>query len=474
MDKEKMLYKNTGIIAIGKLSSKLFTFLLLPLYTSALLPEDYGTVDVLQTVISLLLYMLTLQVESGVFRFIIEHRDNREKQRYYITGGILLLMLNSVIFTGFILTFNLFISITHLLLFILTLWANAFSSIMMNIARGMGHNLLYSISNTCVTLVSLVVNIVLILGLKLGAESILIALIISNFTGGLIVYFREKIWSIFSFTSFRVAELKEMLTYSIPLVPNAVSWWIANASDRMLILIFLGSARNGIYAAANKLPTIYTTIFSVFNLAWSESVALCVNDPDKDEYINRMMNRCLRLFSFLAAGIICCMSLTFDLLIGDNYGDAYAHIFILTVAAFINSLCALYGGIFFGFKDTKFVGISTVIGAIVNFVFNLVAIKTIGLYAASISTLISYIVILLVRLKAVKKYITITWQVGLSIQLLSVFIIAGIGYFLHSYLINLCILIGIMIWGFLINKELITGFIIQRKRELCITDTEGR
>lgn len=258
-----------------------------------------------------------------------------------------------------------------------------------------------------------------------------------------------------------------MLTYSIPLVPNAVSWWIANASDRMLILIFLGSAWNGIYAAANKLPTIYTTIFSVFNLAWSESVAMCVNDPDKDEYIGRMMNRSYKLFSFLAVGIICCMSLSFDLLVGEKYTASYAHIFILTVAAFINSLCSLYGGIFFGFKDSKLVGISTVIGAIVNFIFNIILIKKIGLYAASISTLVCYIVILLIRIKAAKKYINITWQPGFSIQLLFVFILAGIGYFLHIYPVNICILIGIIIWGLLINKELLKEtYLTQKKRIL--------
>ena len=69
----------------------------------------------------------------------------------------------------------------------------------------------------------------------------------------------------------------EMLRYSVPLVPNAISWWIANVSDRLLILYFLGSAMNGIYAAANKIPTIYTTFFSVYNLAWLESVSLSIN-----------------------------------------------------------------------------------------------------------------------------------------------------------------------------------------------------
>lgn len=49
-DREKSLIKNTGILAIGTLASKVFSFFLLPLYTAVLTTEDYGTVDVLQTV----------------------------------------------------------------------------------------------------------------------------------------------------------------------------------------------------------------------------------------------------------------------------------------------------------------------------------------------------------------------------------------------------------------------------------------
>ena len=83
MSREKNLIKNTGILAIGQLSSKLFTFLLLPVYTSLLLPEDYGVVDVLQTVINLVLYVATLQIESAIFRFLIDNRDNTEIKYLY-------------------------------------------------------------------------------------------------------------------------------------------------------------------------------------------------------------------------------------------------------------------------------------------------------------------------------------------------------------------------------------------------------
>ena len=45
----KALFKNTGIIAIGQISTKIVNFLLLPLYTALLTTQEYGLVDILST-----------------------------------------------------------------------------------------------------------------------------------------------------------------------------------------------------------------------------------------------------------------------------------------------------------------------------------------------------------------------------------------------------------------------------------------
>ena len=67
-DKEKVLLKNTGILALGTLCSKIFTFFLLPLYTNVLSTADYGIVDVLQTISSFAMPFITFQLSSGMFR----------------------------------------------------------------------------------------------------------------------------------------------------------------------------------------------------------------------------------------------------------------------------------------------------------------------------------------------------------------------------------------------------------------------
>lgn len=455
MDREKNLLKNTGIIAIGQLSSKLFTFLLLPVYTSLLLPDDYGTIDVLQTIISLTLYIITLQLECAVFRYIIENRNNIEDQKCYASSGLIAVVIMLLLSTFVIIGVNIFIEIPYIGLFMLSIFSQSIYFYFSNIARGLGKNRDYAIVSFIVTISSLVTNIVLIVVFKQGAYSILVALIVSNFIGFAYYFFKLKFWIYLSKCYYSKDKLKTMLSYSLPLIPNAVSWWIANTSDRLIIMLFIGASANGIYAAASKIPTIYTTLFSVFNVAWTESVSLAMQDQNCAEYISKMMNQSFKFFSFLNLGIVVCTSLFFNLLVGEQYAESYIHIYILLIAIFINSLCSLQGGILGGLKNTKAIGWTTAVGAVVNFIFNLCFVKIIGLYAASLSTLVSYVVIYYCRNIAVNKKIRYAFSKKYALELLIMTLVVTMGYFVRNYCVNAIILIVLVVWGISRNKEIL-------------------
>lgn len=455
MSREKNLAKNTAILAIGQLSSKIFTFLLLPVYTSLLSPDDFGTIDALQTVISLALYFVTLQIENAVFRFIIENRTNKENQISYVTSaGVVLLAMagTSTIVIGVI---NFLYMIPYVILVTLSLWTQSLYLFVSNLARGLGKNTDYSITSFVVTVSSLIINIVLIVDLKIGAVAILVALAFSNLIGFCWLFLRLHIWQLIKFSTVNKMKIQEMLRYSLPLIPNAISWWIANTSDRLIIICYLGTAFNGIYAAANKIPTIYTTIFTVFNTAWTESVSLAINDSDRDTYINSMLDSGFKLFSFINMGIIVCVSISFKWLIGEQYTEAYNHIFILLVAIFINSMCSLFGGVLGGLKNTKVIGWTTVVGAIVNAVINFSLIQNIGLYAASVSTLISYLIIYIFRFSAVKKIVQIRISKKYLLQCGAMLLLVAGGYFYRKVIINSVVLIVLIVWGVYQNKSIL-------------------
>ncbi|WP_349283139.1 oligosaccharide flippase family protein [Enterococcus cecorum] len=459
VSRERNLVKNTAILAIGQLSSKVFTFLLLPVYTSLLTPNDFGKIDAVQTVISLLLYFVTLQIENAIFRFLIEYRNKENIQISYVTSASVVLLVMVGISITLIILLNYIFMFPYIKLIIALILIQSLYLFISNLARGLGKNVDYSIASFLITVSSLISNILMIVIFKYGAVSILLSIVISNLIGFIYLFYRVKIWKLIKFENIDIIKINEMLRYSLPLIPNAISWWIANMSDRLIVIYFLGTMYNGIYAAANKIPTIYTTIFVVFNTAWAESVSLAINDSDRNNYIESMMNNSFKLFSFINMGIILCVSIFFDYLIGNQYSEAYNQIFILLLAIFVNSLCSLLGGILGGLKNTYVIGWTTVIGAIINAIINIIFIKIIGLYAASISTLISYIIIYLFRHFSVRK--TVPYKISRS-YLISYFlmlVLVSYGYFERKFFVNMIILFILLTWGFFQNRKILYSLI---------------
>ncbi len=460
--KTKLLFKNTGILAIGTLLSKVLTFFLLPIYTSYLSTNDYGYVDLLQTIATLLLPIISLEIYCAIFRFIIE-----EKEKYKVDKIISTSFFINLITTGLFVIITLIMSLCfnfqHLFLFCVYFVSLLSLTNLQFTIRGFGNNKLFSFVGFLNTLIALTLNILFIVIMHLGAVSILIALTIGNIISIVIIALKTKIVHSIKFKNFSKSVAKKIICYSLPLIPNDISWWIANTSDRLIISKFISLSANGIYAVANKIPLIYTTVFGVFNTAWVESVSRGINDNNSKKFINEMYKSSFKLFSCICIGIICATSIFFNFIISNEYAESYSHIYILTIAIFFNSLSSLIGSILTGYKKTKIIGKTTIIGAVVNIIINITLINKIGLFAASISTLVSYIIIFLIRNYEINKIQKIEYPIPYFIPLFINIVIVSIGFFCKIKFLNYSLLIYLIVFTYFVNRELINKIIKQRK-----------
>ena len=145
MNREKALFKNTIIITIGKVCTQLITFFLLPLYTSILSTEEYGTVDLLNTLVSLLLPIVTFQVEQVVFRKLIDNRDKERHKRNIISTGVFSVIIQCVIYLCVFMAIAPFVNNEYKYFLATNVIAYIFASLMQQIARGLGDNTKYAI-----------------------------------------------------------------------------------------------------------------------------------------------------------------------------------------------------------------------------------------------------------------------------------------------------------------------------------------
>lgn len=463
----KTLIKNTGIIAIGNISTKLINFLLLPLYTSLISAEDYGMIDLLSTYATLILAVVSLQLYQAVFRFIAVDRDNPEKTKSTMTTIYGLSLIAAVVYAiGFVILppFFHFRPKWYLLFQVL---ANIYLLMTTNAARGIGDNSVYAFSNFFSAAVTLVLNVLLLVVLRLNAMMMLWAYIIGPIAGGTVAFVGKKLWRYFSIRQFNLTHAKEYLKYAAPLVPNELSWWVVHASDRTIISVVLGVTFNGMIAVASKFSGIYTTVFSVFNAAWTEQCVLHFNEQGGKKYIAETTVTVTKLFVSITIGIVAFIPFVFPVMVDAKYAVAYELVPPYMVAVFFNVLIGLISPIYLINNETGKVAASTFAAALINIVVDLVLVKFIGIYAAPISSLCAYLVISLWRLWDVeKRYLKIPFEKRLLLMSILVFAIVTVGYYSKIIVVQIVCAVFACLFAIRVNLKMLI-LVLKKIKDKC-------
>ncbi len=488
MNQKTELMKNTVIIAIGKLSTQVLSFLLLPLYTSKLSSSEYGTYDFLVTLSVFLLPVITLLMEESMFRFLIDAKDNQSKKRV-ITQTIIFTALGTVVFSILaiicIIIFNAVKQISpdilggpesvwnsladfqYGIIFIIFVISNILIGLSNALSRGLGEIKLYSLSNFILGASTIMLNLFFILVLKAGTIGLLLANTIANTATALYIFKRLHIHKFISKSNYSPKLLNEMIHYSIPLVPNTLSWAIINLSDRVVISAFLGSSANGVYSISSRFPYILNTLYGFFYTAWKESAAKIVKEENKTAYYNSIYKDMKKFLFAVVICLIAIMPFAFPIFVqGQGYEEGYWYIPILVLSTYFSNLSSFYGGIFSAYKNTKIMGSTTIVAAIINIIVNICLIKFIGLYAAAFSSLIANLVVFIYRQKALRKYIKLreTKKFGPMLMLTIILLC----YYSNNLIFKAIALIIAILYSLLINypflMSLKNGIVTKIKR----------
>lgn len=461
---KKELMKNTFIIAIGKFSTQVISYFLLPLYTSILTTSEYGIYDFLVTACIFLVPFITLLMEESMFRFLIDEETKIGKMKvmsnvciYSVFSMIIWCLLLLIVLTLF--------KFKYTFVFMLYIISCIFITLNNSISRGMGKIKVYSLSNFILSILTIILNILFIVTFRMGTKGLLYATIIANIITSLFVFFKLKVYSYIKFKYVKKKTLKKLVTYSYPLVPNSIGWSIINISDRLIITLFLGSSSNGIYAMANKFPNIINTFSGFFFTAFKENASKVIKDNNYKEYYDNIQEIVHRAFMSISLLLITGVPFIFNLFINKAYSDAYNYIPILVIALYYGNMSGFYGSLFVAFKETKTIGRSTIVGAILNLLVNLILIKYVGIYAAVISTLVSNYVVNLYRKRKINTYFKLGSIKNYYISILIMIVLSGIYYFKSIY-VNIISLIIALLYSFLANKGLINDIFTLFKGKL--------
>ena len=456
MSREGKLVKNTAIVALGQIGTKFISFFLLPLYTAVLSTEEYGTVDLLNTYVSLLIPIIFLQMDQAIFRFLIDHRKDNEEKTKLISTVFFTVALHAILYLIVFGIVGNFIHNPYKYFLATNVVTSMFSSMLLQTSRGLGDNVAYSLGSLVSGAGTIVLNIIFIVVFRWGAYGMLFATMLANILCMIFVFFKLKVYKYLSLMAWNRSILNSIWKYSIPLVPNALSWWIINASDRTIISQFLGIAANGVYSASNKFSAIIITVFSIFNMTWTESASMYIKDNDSSEYFSNIINVTIKLFTSICLLVIAIMPFSFSFFItGSSFAEAYMQIPILLIATLFNIIVSLLGSIYVALKKSNEIAKTSIYSAIINIVINILLIRYIGLFAASISTLLAYLSMSIYRYIDVQKYVRIKIDFTYVIIILPLIILVLFTYYLNNMVLCFVSLLLTLSLGLYFNKNIL-------------------
>lgn len=443
------LIKNIGLLTISNFTTKLLTFLLVPLYTNVLSTRQYGTYDLFNTTVGVLIPILTLNVQDAAVRFAIDENSNKKA---IVTVGFRY-MLFSLSMVAFGLFVNASLDISPLIkiygiYFFLMFLSQALSGFILYYVRGIGYISLLSISSVIASAVTIILNIVFLVFFKWG----LVGYFLANVIGPLVqclylIYKTGMVKDVTPFVKYK-KETHEMTLYSIPLIANSIAWWVTNVSDRYVVVYFCGLAANGIYSVATKIPSILNVFQTIFSQAWTLSAVKDFDSEDKKHFFENTYKAYNCFLTLVCSGIIVTDKLLARYIYAKSFYSAWKFVPWLTIAILFGALAGYVGGVFTAVKDSKIFAHSTVVGAVTNLILNFIFTPFVGPLGSSIATVVSYVQIWGIRLRHSKKYIS--FKINLIRDLFTYIILLVQSILLLMDSDNLMYIIEIIFFGIIV------------------------
>lgn len=410
----KSLAANLALFAVNAVSTRLISFFLVPLYTYYMSAGEYGVTDMSLTVISLVTPITTLSAGEAVLRFVIGDRKH-DAEYIAIALGTVVLSISAVIALSPVLDLGFFGGLGEYKgWFVLAYASSGLMNICGEIARGMNKVKLIPVCASISSLITLAFAALFIGGFSMGVTGYfisvsfgpLIASALYLFYGGIARMAIEGMRRIKA-KPFSISKslFRKMLRYSLPLIPNAVFWWLSSGINRFIITGMLGITASGMFAAASKIPGLINTAYSIFQSAWQ----LSAFQESKEEGLKQFFST---IFTVVQAGMtLLCASLSFlapwissFLLQGETY-DAWPMVSTLLLANLLNVLSTFYGTVYTTTMHTSHIMRTTMCGAIACVVLTPLLLPILGTYGACVASVVAQAIVLVLRAVDSKKHI---------------------------------------------------------------------
>jgi O-antigen/teichoic acid export membrane protein len=390
----KRFLRDSAIYVIPTVLSRGLAVILVPLYTRVLSPADYGTLDMLVVFGSLVNLTVALEVSQGVARFYAGEQDPGRRV-LYASSAFWFTVATYGAFAVAALAFSeplsaLLMGRTGLDFFfrlgVVGIWLNGIVYLIQNQFRWELRSTKYTVASLIVTCVTAAVAVFLGYVLRWGLTGLLLGTIAGSLAGSSYGLYHLR-------TSFRFrfhgGFLKEMLSYSTPLVPASIAVFVSHYIDRLMINHFLSLDAVGLYGIGFRLAGVVGLVMVGFQGALTPLVFTYYREERTPRDLADIFRLFIAFASMMFLGLTLFAPEILRLLTTPAYYAAAPVVVFLVPAILLSNMYLFAPGITIA-KKTHLILWINVVGAALHFGFNLLLIPMFGIGGAAVATLGGY------------------------------------------------------------------------------------
>lgn len=404
MGKYKKLLGNTVLFGMATFSSKILAFVLSMVLTHYFTTENYSTMGLAVKTCNFIVPVISVCIHEGIIRFGLDRSERRSD--VYTTALV-------TIFCGYALLIlcwpllNLITRINEFLPYIyLYVLTSALRSSTTHFVRASGFSRIFALDATLTTALTVGLTLLFVVKLELGVGGYLLGTIIGDACSAFGLTALLKLYRFFKPAHFSKQTCKEMLRYSVPLVPTAIFWWVTNLSDAYIV-DYYSRDLNGLYEVSYKIPTIITLVSTIFIQAWQISAFSEEDGKERVRFYSTVFTAYQALVFIAASGLILLIKPITGIMFAEAFYESWRFSPLLMLAVSCSCLVTFLGTIYNVAKRNRMVTVTTFIGAATNLVMNLLLIPKHGPGGAAFATFLSYFIVFLIRLVDTRRYIAL-------------------------------------------------------------------
>jgi O-antigen/teichoic acid export membrane protein len=392
----KRLGKHSVIYGLGGLVSRILAVILLPLYTRYLSPSDYGKVETLIALTTVIGIALSAGIGSAFFRFYFDSPEPAARRRvlrtsfWFIMGTATLGLVVGVALAGEIsqLLFGTSKDAELVAASFVGLWAGMNWTQLTNLFRVEERSAAFVSASIANILVTVGATLILVVALDKGP----IGVIVGNFTGTLAVYAvlvlyrREQLG-----LEFDRNLLRRMNKFGLPLVPSALFLWITNFSDRIFLVKLADVHEVGLYSVGVRIASALVLLLTAFRLAWPAFAYSIDDDAAARRTYAYVLTYLVVVTTWVATGLALLSPWIVRWITSKPDYESASR--VVGPLAFSTVAFAGYMVVAIGVgrsRRTQFNWVVTGVAAVVNIALNLILIPPYGMMGAAIATIAAY------------------------------------------------------------------------------------